>query len=156
MTLANIIPDIRCSRSLGKSYSQARANRALVVVKRIVGEIVDAHVLLRQLVETAELAELAGDDSRLNICRARQAQLVEKVSQCREELDILGVELTDPVRGIVDFPAVVGGRCGMFCWRLGDDVVGFWHANDESCAHRRPLPMTLRLPTLPRMRWSVR
>ncbi len=36
--------------------------------------------------------------------------------------------MTDPVTGIVDFPAILGGDRVWLCWQMGEPEVRFWHA----------------------------
>ena len=41
---------------------------------------------------------------------------------------------------LVDFPAVVEGREGYLCWRLGEKRITHWHGIDEGFSGRKPLP----------------
>lgn len=40
---------------------------------------------------------------------------------------------------LVDFPAVVEGREGYLCWKLGEKSITHWHGVDEGFSSRRPL-----------------
>jgi len=55
------------------------------------------------------------------------------------ELRRLEVVLRDLDRGLVDFPALRGGREVYLCWQEGEDGIGFWHEPDAGFAGRRPL-----------------
>jgi hypothetical protein len=50
-----------------------------------------------------------------------------------------GIVLRDIDRGLVDFPAVIGGREVYLCWELGEDEVGYWHDLDSGYRGREPL-----------------
>jgi hypothetical protein len=54
-------------------------------------------------------------------------------------IDALGITLRDIQRGLIDFPALVGGRQVWLCWELGESEVGFWHELDTGFGSRKPL-----------------
>ena len=51
----------------------------------------------------------------------------------------MGITLRDIERGLIDFPALVGGRQVWLCWQLGETDVGFWHELETGFGSRRPL-----------------
>ena len=55
------------------------------------------------------------------------------------ELQARDVVLRDLERGLVDFPAMRGGREIYLCWEEGEDEIGFWHEPDAGFGGRRPL-----------------
>ncbi len=55
------------------------------------------------------------------------------------ELQGAEVVLRDLDRGLVDFPALRGGREVYLCWVEGEDEIGFWHGPDAGYAGREPL-----------------
>jgi hypothetical protein len=50
-----------------------------------------------------------------------------------------GILLRDPDTGLVDFPAERDGTRVFLCWRLGEDEVGFYHAEHGGFSGRKPL-----------------
>lgn len=57
-----------------------------------------------------------------------------------EELTSEGIIVRDPVRGLVDFPAVSpSGRPYLLCWLDGEDAIGWWHWQETGFAGRTPL-----------------
>jgi hypothetical protein len=50
-----------------------------------------------------------------------------------------GIIVKDLRRGLVDFPAIIGGREVFLCWEKGEDDVEFWHDMDSGYAGREPL-----------------
>lgn len=50
-----------------------------------------------------------------------------------------GIVLRDIDRGLVDFPALIGGREVYLCWELGEDEVAYWHELDAGYGGREPL-----------------
>ena len=50
-----------------------------------------------------------------------------------------GILLRDPDTGLVDFPAERDGERVFLCWRLGEDDVAYYHAEDSGFSGRTPL-----------------
>lgn len=51
----------------------------------------------------------------------------------------LGVEVKDPILGLVDFPAARGDETVYLCFRDGEDDIVAWHPMTAGFAGRRPL-----------------
>jgi len=49
------------------------------------------------------------------------------------------VQVKDLERGLVDFPAIVGGREVFLCWEQDEDDIEFWHELDAGYAGRERL-----------------
>jgi len=49
------------------------------------------------------------------------------------------IQLQDLERGLVDFPAIVGGKEVFLCWQEGEPEVEYWHDLDAGFAGREPL-----------------
>ena len=50
-----------------------------------------------------------------------------------------GILIRDPETGLIDFPAERDGRRVFFCWRLGEDRVGWYHDEQTGFSGRQPL-----------------
>ena len=50
-----------------------------------------------------------------------------------------GIVLRDLDRGLIDFPALRGGREVYLCWIDGEDDIEFWHELDAGYAGRQEL-----------------
>ena len=128
-----------------KFFSVDEANKALPLVKAIVGDIV------RQFEAVNELRQRLGSVARDRRRPANDAY-AEETAQSRaelegeevklatfiEELNKLGVELKGP-DGLCDFPSVRDGREVCLCWRLGEPAVAHWHEKNAGVAGRQPL-----------------
>jgi hypothetical protein len=55
------------------------------------------------------------------------------------EIEGLGVILRDPDTGLVDFASVRDDTPIYLCWRLGEELIGFWHPRDTGYMGRLPL-----------------
>jgi hypothetical protein len=61
------------------------------------------------------------------------------VQQAVEEIQAAGVLIKDIEAGLIDFPAVLGGREVLLCWKLGESKIEHWHGVDEGFAGRKPI-----------------
>jgi len=52
----------------------------------------------------------------------------------RREISVKDIE-----RGLVDFPAIIGGREVFLCWEKDEDDIEFWHDLDAGYAGREKL-----------------
>lgn len=50
-----------------------------------------------------------------------------------------GVELKDIETGLVDFPAKLDDKEVLFCWRLGESEIAYYHGFEDGFAGRKPL-----------------
>ena len=49
------------------------------------------------------------------------------------------IQIKDLDRGLIDFPAIVGGREVFLCWEQDDEDIEFWHDLDAGFAGRERL-----------------
>jgi len=50
-----------------------------------------------------------------------------------------GVEVKDPLTGLIDFRSLRAGQEVYLCWRLGEGGIAWWHTLDGGVQGRRPL-----------------
>jgi len=132
-----------------KFFTVEEANQMLPLVRAIVGDIVklyrDVHERRQRLVRIRQLpgAALRDDESVYSEeLRQIEDELDKDVCRLEEfvtELRDLGVELKDPLAGLIDFPAVIDGREVYLCWRLGEGEIGYWHDFDAGFSGRQSL-----------------
>jgi hypothetical protein len=84
-------------------------------------------------------SEATADDPELRRLRLRMRGIVDQMQADVAWLDERSIVLRDISTGLLDFPALVGGRQVWLCWRLGEETIGFWHGHDDGFAGRRPL-----------------
>jgi hypothetical protein len=49
------------------------------------------------------------------------------------------IQVKDVARGLVDFPAIIGGREVFLCWEQDEEDIEFWHELDAGYAGRERL-----------------
>jgi len=67
---------------------------------------------------------------------------VRKMADFREgllEFHRRDIQIKDLDRGLLDFPAIIGGREVFLCWEQDEDDVEFWHDLDTGYAGRERL-----------------
>jgi len=124
--------------------SLATARRMLPLVRRIVGDLLQARRRLAQLLPEQNHLDrrrrtLAWPD------RARRYQLHEEVADQEQnlqdalaELEVLGLAVLDAAQGRVGFPTTVHDRRAFFSWQAGEETVRGWHFVGETVS--RPIP----------------
>jgi hypothetical protein len=124
-----------------KLFTIQEANALLPSVRTTVARIQQAHrQVARYRNESKKAAEFAekgggGISSGLDYAKAL-TDLTDQIAR----LDILGVQLKDFERGLVDFPSLRDGRVVLLCWQLGEgDELEWWHDVDAGFAGRTPL-----------------
>ena len=120
-------------------FSLARANRSLVLVKRIVADLVRWHRRLHECQETLEAAQAAGLGPLADDAREQLLLAGEGVRRCAGELRDVGAEVEDVRPGVIDFPARAGRREIRLCWRCGEPGVRYWHELGETFAERKSM-----------------
>jgi len=133
-------------------FTLDEANRTLPLVRMIVRDIVelfpDVHRRRERL--DALLSRSRKTPKRENDLYSDEVQQMESELEADEhrlrgyidELTNIGADLKDPLQGLIDFPALVGGREVCLCWKLGEESIGFWHETDAGFAGRRPVEDT--------------
>lgn len=72
---------------------------------------------------------------------ARKAfeKVVAQINAAVTEINDMGCQLKHIELGLVDFPARIGDRTVLLCWRLGEPTVSHYHGRREGFAGRKPL-----------------
>ena len=132
-----------------KYFTPQSANQTLPLVKAIVKDIVTLYAEVRDRQERLDsLRKRPGfhqSDSESvyseEVLQVEQ-ELDKDIAQLQEyvkELGDLGVELKDPVVGLVDFPALIDHREVYLCWELGEKEIAFWHELNAGYQGRQSL-----------------
>ena len=115
------------------------ANRALVLVRKIVTDLVTEYARVLEFQEIVELEQSYGGPEGADHLREEFRGTLDRVRGYLRELEAVDVELRDFERGQVDFPARVNGRDICFCWQLNEDRIEFWHEPGGTICNRRPV-----------------
>lgn len=121
-----------------KYFTVAEANRTLPLVRRVVGDVVQAHeaatalhMRLEHRMPVVERDEITGQLERL----------VDRLGDLIEELKTIGCELKDYRIGLIDFVGQYRGREILLCWKLGESAVEHWHELHTGFQGRQPVAL---------------
>lgn len=121
-------------------FTLEQANRALVLVRKVVADIVAEYHELEQKRSRRDALQQNGPDSAAFwTAQAQVDAAIDRLNTLHRELTEIGCVLKDWRTGLVDFPALRDGRRVWLCWRLGEDQVAHWHELHEGFAARRQL-----------------
>ena len=122
-----------------KTFTIDQANKMLPLVKSITNDI-QTHweriILLRTEIECAfEKKDITAPAS----LKEELDYLVDKINNYIGEVEDLGLFVVEFKRGVINFPSLQNGRKVFLSWKMGEDIVEFWHNLDEGfSARRRP------------------
>ena len=127
-------------------FTVEQANRTLPLVTRIVADLTASYERLRQRQGQLSKVEESQRQNQANVVHRLERELERLLA----ELEMIGCELKDVERGLLDFYARHGEREILLCWMKGEDEIGYWHELETGFRGRRPvaeLPAeTLRAP----------
>lgn len=122
------------------AFTVADANRSLVLVGRVVQNVVDRYAeLMRLRTRREDLAALPNTEQPVAVVQRQIEAAVDELTRLNDELTAIGCILKDWATGLVDFPAVNGGRRVWLCWRLGEEQVTHWHELEAGFTGRQPI-----------------
>ncbi len=67
------------------------------------------------------------------------ARLLSNIKDLLQKFAVREIIIKDMARGLVDFPAVIGGREVFLCWERDEEDIEFWHDLDSGYAGRERL-----------------
>ena len=123
-----------------KLFELEEARSTLPLVSRIVSDIVEVTAQMKEIyLEIREVAGEGSDRERLDELQERLQELADGRSEFFEELAALGIEMKDPNKGLVDFPALLDDRVVYLCWKLGEETIEHWHELATGFDNREPV-----------------
>jgi hypothetical protein len=132
-------------RNRRKYFTLAEAKRALPLVKRVAADIqgVQAQRLKIHAELSAELSARPGamSPAREKVLQEEFEQATNRMEKLIEELTTIGVELKDPSRALLDFPAMHEGREVLLCWKGDEETITHWHETAAGFAGRKSVEL---------------
>ncbi|MCZ7649043.1 MAG: DUF2203 domain-containing protein [Planctomycetota bacterium] len=128
-----------------KYYTVERAERALPLVRRIVQDLVDAFVAREKLLARRHAlgAQPNPGSSAEETAFRLEREIDSQEASLRRylaELELLGVELKDWRRGLIDFYSLYQGREVYLCWMLGEGkTLEHFHELQAGFGGRQPI-----------------
>jgi hypothetical protein len=116
-----------------KYFTPEEAKKTLPLVRKIVKDILDT---------TREIKLIAEDYDGQVENNPEILKLSEDITEYMRELEEIGCYFKDWnfTIGLVDFPAIIGGKEVYLCWRSDEEEILFYHDMDSGYLNRKPIP----------------
>jgi hypothetical protein len=112
--------------------------------------LLDAMEARRRMAELEEnLQELARHIQRMGgvlvaiesaaALRIQHDQHGEAIEEALEKIHSTGCVVKDLDAGLLDFPGRIHDQDILYCWKVGEDRIRFYHSQDEGFAGRKPI-----------------
>ena len=123
-----------------KRFTVSEANHTIPSLEKALSRLDDS---IREL--TARMPAQSEESLRVTLDGGRAVPVdylekVEKIVATSRNLEEKGIIVRDIRRGLLDFPAVLGGKEVLLCWLRGEERVGYYHDSQTGFAGRQPLP----------------
>lgn len=119
-------------------YTREEARAFLPRLREWLGEIQKLQRELLQYENRLDSILSQGDDAGGDSVN-QNVRAVARLHQLTKEFNEREIFIKDADRGLVDFPAIIGGREVFLCWELDEDDIEFWHEIDSGFSGRERL-----------------
>ncbi|HAV65638.1 MAG TPA: DUF2203 domain-containing protein [Verrucomicrobiales bacterium] len=126
------------SHQFAHHYTRDQARALLPQLRTWLAEIQSLRAELAKYGQRLDSLMSAGDDAG-GVSVNANARAVARLHLLSKEFSSRDIFIKDPDRGLVDFPAIIGGREVFLCWELDEEDVEFWHDIDAGFAGRERL-----------------
>lgn len=129
-----------------KYFTLAEANRALILIRPIVADILEKMREAEQIHREVKQERSKPDASEAFLLEkiAMAEKLLNEIEYHMKELERIGVLLKDLKLGLVDFPYLYGNRVVYLCWKLDETDIRTWHEVDRGYNERKPIDESFR------------
>ncbi|MBI2924724.1 MAG: DUF2203 domain-containing protein [Pedosphaera parvula] len=121
-----------------KHYTREEARALLPQIRRWLKGIADRRDQLRKFDEQFAERLILGEDlggGPIN----RWVQTLAEVRELLLEFGRREIQIKDLDRGLIDFPAIIGGKEAFLCWEQDEEDIEYWHDLESGYAGRERL-----------------
>lgn len=121
-----------------KHYTVEQARALLPQIRGWLTEVDELRSKLKKLDDRiAQLTSTGADAGGESV--HNQIRFLARLRQVLQEFEQREIQIKDIERGLIDFPAIIGGREVFLCWEKDEDDIEFWHDLDTGYAGRERL-----------------
>ncbi len=121
-----------------KHYTREEASRLLPQIRLWLGRLNELSENLERL--DKRLTSLAGQGNDIGGESVNNwIRTLAEMQEILAEFQSRSIFIKDLSRGLLDFPAIIGGREVFLCWELDEEQVEFWHDLEAGYGGREPL-----------------
>jgi hypothetical protein len=122
-----------------KHYTLGEARALLPQIRQWLATACDIRAQLQALDDRFRQLLAAGADLGGESVH-RQIKLLAEMECVLHEFARREIQIKDLDRGLLDFPALIGGKEVFLCWEQDEEDIEFWHDLDAGFAGRERLP----------------
>jgi hypothetical protein len=126
-------------RQFQKHYTLEEARALLPQVRGWLAQIQEIRERLRQIEDRIAQLLAGGTNAAGGSSVNSQIKLLAELQGVMHEFTRREIQIKDLSRGLVDFPAIIGGKEVFLCWEQDDEDIEFWHDLDAGFAGRERL-----------------
>ena len=116
-------------------YTVEEARALIPQLREWLTELGQLRESLKQLDERISQMLAGGADVGGDSVHA-QVRMMAEVQHIIQEFENREIQIKDAERGLVDFPAIIGGREVFLCWEKDEESIEHWHDLDTGYAGR--------------------
>ena len=121
-----------------KHYTREEANALLPEIRRWLQQLNQAQRELDKLEKRLSGMTATGNDVGGELVNQRVKTMAD-IKDVLAEFQEREIAIKDIERGLIDFPAIVGGKEVFLCWEQDEESVEFWHDLETGYAGRERL-----------------
>jgi hypothetical protein len=125
-------------RRFEKHYTRDEARALLPRLREWLDRLEDLRAQLEKNEKRVAGLMNSGQDAGGSVVN-QSVRLLGEIKGVLQNFEQREIILKDLQRGLVDFPAIVGGREVFLCWEKDEEDVDYWHDIDSGYAGREPL-----------------
>ena len=134
-------------------FTVREAESTLPLVRRVVGDLLQAYPHWKELVAryellTAPLRAEEGESAVIFHLRESAAREAERINDFLLELEEVGCVFKGFEAGLVDFYALKEDRLVFLCWKMGEPRITHWHEVDAGFGGRQEIDETMLAETV--------
>ena len=109
-----------------KHYSREEARALLPKVRQWLKRLAEQHVELERCEERITGLMAPGCDLGGDVVN-KWVRTLASLQEVLEEFQRREIQVKDVSLGLVDFPAIIGGKEVFLCWEQDEEDIEFWH-----------------------------
>ncbi len=116
-----------------KYFTPEEANKTLPLVRKIVKDILDYSLQLKDIKDTF------GNNLEDNV---EAGNLISQIKGFMQELNEIGCSYKhwNFSVGLVDFPSIIDGEEVLLCWKSDEESIQYYHGLNEGFRERKLIP----------------
>ena len=121
-----------------KHYSRDEARGLLPLIRKWLEALEQRRAELEKNDQRLAGLMTGGQDTGGSLVN-RWVTVLAEIRNTLREFEEREIIIKDLERGLIDFPALIGGKEVFLCWEKDEDDIEYWHDIDSGYAGREPL-----------------